>query len=305
MGERRLIPINERFADIARELIANSHQPQHITPDTVFQQRNRTNTRLVDRTLEELVLPGSGILNLEHVEELYQAAKEGTSCLILMEHYSNFDLPAFFYLLEQSGKPEIATSLVAIAGMKLNEQSAFVRAFTEAYTRLVIYPSRSLDSLPESEATDERRKKANEINMAATRTMIRLKHTGSIVLVFPTGTRYRPGRPETKQAVKEIDSYVKMFDLVVFVGVAGNVLLVNPDEDMSHDYPVEDVILFNVDKPRSCAEFREQVRAEARPGADPKRAVGDAIMARLEELHIDTEAVRSERIRNVASTLER
>ena len=60
-----------------------------------------------------------------------------------MEHYSNFDLPCFTQLLERCGAPyqEVADSVVAVAGVKLNEESKLVLAFTEVFTRVVLYPS--------------------------------------------------------------------------------------------------------------------------------------------------------------------
>lgn len=292
MQERELIPIRDRFGRVAEQMRQNSSQAGRITPDGVYQEQNRTNTELVNRVLDELLLPGSRLLGDEYIWQLFQESQAGRSCLIFMEHYSNFDLPCLYYLLEKSGRADVAQSLVAIAGMKLNEQSAFVRAFTEAYTRVVIYPSRSLYSIGDSEAARQETARAKDINMAATRTMIRLKHTGRLILVFPSGTRYRPGRPETKRAVKEVDSYLKMFDRMVFVGVAGNVLLVNPNGDMSQDYAVEDVVVCNVSEPYDCASFRVRARSEADSDSEPKQAVGDRVMAKLDELHRAAEAVR-------------
>ncbi len=296
MGERKLIPIRERFSEIAEQMRENSSHARHITPETVYQEQNKSNTVLVDRVLDELILPRSEVLNIRHLDQLYAESKAGRSCLVLMEHYSNFDLPCLYYLLEQAGRSELAESLVAIAGMKLNEESSFVRAFSEAYTRVVIYPSRSLYSIGDSTEAREEQHRATEINMAATRTMIRLKHSGRLVLVFPSGTRYRPGKPETKRAVKEIDSYVKMFDRMVFVGIAGNVLLINPNADMSQDFPVEDLVVCNVSPIMDCAAFRDRAREHAPEGVDPKQAVGDAIMSELDRLHAETEVIRHERL---------
>ena len=41
--------------------------------------------------------------------------------------------------------------------------------------------------------------------------VIELKKQGKIILVFPSGTRYRPGCPDTKRGLREIDSYLRLF----------------------------------------------------------------------------------------------
>jgi len=41
-------------------------------------------------------------------------------------------------------------------------------------------------------------KKARAINIASMRAMDKLRSSGHPILVFPSGTRYRPGKPETK-----------------------------------------------------------------------------------------------------------
>jgi hypothetical protein len=93
------------------------------------------------------LLSNSRIEGFEHLSELYARALKGESCLLLVEHYSNFDLPVFHYLLRKQGDPgkAIADTIVSIAGIKLSESNPAVNAFAKAYTRLVIYPSRSLE----------------------------------------------------------------------------------------------------------------------------------------------------------------
>ncbi len=286
-------PIRDVFRDPARKLVENSEQPREISPDLVYQVANLGNRQIIDSVLEQLVLPGSRIEDLKHLVDLHRRSLAGESCLILMEHYSNFDLPCLSYLLRQQGQAETAESIVAIAGMKLNMQSEFVRAFTEAYTRVVIYPSRSLDQISDPEHLEAERKRSLQINMAATRQMIRLKHKGKMVLVFPSGTRYRPGMPDTKRGVKEIDSYIKSFDTMVFVAVAGNVLRINPSGDMSADLTARDVMILLPRAPESCAEFRALARDEAPPDTDPKQYVADRVMQELDKLHAEAAAIRA------------
>jgi len=296
MSPEVLGPIREVFADRARKMIASSGQPRVVTTDSVYQEANTDNRRVLNSMMDELVLPGSEIIGVENLVALYERSQAGEPCLVLMEHYSNFDIPSLFYLLDRQNKSEIAETIVAIAGMKLNEDSGFVRAFTEAYTRIVIYPSRALDSVSDPAILDEERRRSQELNMAATRQMIRLKHKGRMILVFPSGTRYRPGNPDTKRGVKEVDSYLKSFTTMIFVGIAGNVLAIHPTGDMSRDLCTKDVMILNVSEPVPCAQFRAEARESVPAGVDSKQHVADRVMARLEIMHESAEQIRTARL---------
>ncbi len=289
-------PIREVYADRGQTMVANSGQPRVVTTEIVYQEANTDNRRLMDQTVDELALPGSAIMGVENLAQLHARSRSGESCLILMEHYSNFDIPSLYYLLARQKQAAVAESIVAMAGMKLNEDSGFVRAFSEAYTRLVIYPSRSLDSITDPELLNKEQKRSKQLNMAATRQMIRLKHTGRMILLFPSGTRYRPGKPDSKRGVKEVDSYLKSFDTTIFVGIAGNLLQIHPTGDMSRDLATKDVMIFQVSEPVPCEEFRTAARDSAPEGTDLKQHVADTVMARLEELHGSAEKLRQDRL---------
>ncbi len=268
------------------------------TSATVYQPGKEPNRAFIHRIMDQLALPGSGIIGIDHLRDLADRSARGVPCLILMEHYSNFDIPCLDYLVRAAGSAEIADRITAIAGMKLNEESPYVHAFAEAYTRIVIYPSRSLLKFTEPDAQKREQARSREINMAATRQMIRLKHEGHMILVFPSGTRYREGDPDTKRGVKEVDSYLKSFDAMVLVSIAGNVLRIHPTGDMNRDLATRDLVVLNVSEPLSCTEFRDTARVSAAVTDDPKQAVADAVMARLETLHAEAEA---ERVRRLAA----
>jgi glycerol-3-phosphate O-acyltransferase len=197
-----------------------------------------------------------------------------------------------YYLIEKSDRHDIAESIISMAGMKLNEDSGFVRAFTEAYTRIVIYPSRSIAKISDPEVLAQEQRRSREINMAATRQMIRQKHSGRMILLFPSGTRYRPGVPETKRGVKESTSYIKSFDTMVFVAIAGNVLHVDPDGDMTKDLLAKDVMVYNVSEPVSCDEYHETLRSRVPEGEDTKQFIADQVMLDLDPLHDEAERLR-------------
>jgi glycerol-3-phosphate O-acyltransferase len=167
---------------------------------------------------------------------------------------------------------------------------------TSAYTRIVIYPSRSLQGL-DPEKNKEEIARSVEINHSATRALIRIKEKGHFVVVFPAGTRYRPGDPSTKRGVREIDSYLRIFDYMCPVAINGNVLHVNP-EDMSKDLVARDLVRLTAGKPISCSAFRDEARAKAEKAGieNKKQAVADAIMELLEEMHNIAETERQKKI---------
>jgi hypothetical protein len=275
-------------------MIKNTSQNQEVTEKNVFQPGNPINRKYVDKVIEDHLLPGSRIVNIESLYELHRRSKAGKSCLILMEHYSNFDLPVFIYLLSRSGPEglETAESIVAMAGMKLNVESKAVLAFSEAYTRIVIYPSRYLEKITDPEELKEARKKSSVINRAALHHMVRCKHSGHIILVFPSGTRYRPGNPDTKRGLKEIDSYLKVFDYMVLVGIAGNILRIHPSGEMEEDQLFKDTVVYKVSPILECEAFRNEARSKAPVEADLKQYVADEVMRELEKIHQEVEQLR-------------
>ncbi|MDR0668490.1 MAG: 1-acyl-sn-glycerol-3-phosphate acyltransferase [Treponema sp.] len=265
-----------------------------ITEHNVYQRGSEALLPFLDRIVEDLVLPGSGVDGMENLEELLDKAQAGKSCLLLVEHYSNLDLSLFSWLVRRAGKRgnDIDRALVSIAGMKLNEENPMVAMLASAYTRLVICPSRSVESLdPEKDRAEILR--GNAINRAAMKALMDIKTQGKIILVFPSGTRYRPWDPSTKKGVREIDSYIRSFDYMSCVALNGEVLHVHKG-DMLEDPVSKDLVRITAGPIRSCAEFREHVRAAAEAAGieDKKQAVADAIMAELEAMHITAEEQR-------------
>jgi glycerol-3-phosphate O-acyltransferase len=287
------------FGDIVKEAVGLSKAAVKVTEENVYQVGDGKIRPLFDKMVDALVLPGSGIDGMEHLRELYRFLQEGHPCLLLLEHYSNMDLSLFDSLLrrEEGGTP-IADALVAIAGMKLTEDSPVVAAFASAYTRLVIYPSRSLQGLDPEKDKEEIARSAL-INRAATRALIRIKEKGGLVLVFPSGTRYRPGDPSTKRGVREIDSYIRLFDYMCPVAINGEVLHVRTG-DMMEDSISQDLVRLTVGPVLSCSKFREAVRTKADEAEveDKKQAVVDAVMNILEEMHIAAEEERQKLLKS-------
>jgi glycerol-3-phosphate O-acyltransferase len=130
------------------------------------------------------------------------------------------------------------------------------------------------------------------------KTLMDLKVRGKLILVFPSGTRYRPWDPSTKKGVREIDSYVKSFDYMCPVAINGEVLHVHRG-DMMEDSVSKDLVLLTAGPVLSCTEFRDAARAEAAELEDKKQATVDAIMALLEEIHKAAEEKRKGLLKDV------
>ena len=300
--------LSAAFRDYIKQVMAMSNSSTFITEENVYQEGANNILPYLDKMVEQLILPGSGIDGLENLEKLLSKAESGKSCLLLPEHYSNMDLSLFSYLVRKAGGrgSDIDRALIAIAGMKLNEENPIVAAFASAYTRIIIYPSRSLQGLDAQKDRPEIIRN-NAINRAATKKLLEVKNKGHLIIIFPTGTRYRPWDPSTKRGVREIDSYIRSFDYMCLVAINGEVLHVHKG-DMMDDEVSKDVVRLSIGPVLSCSEFRDRARAETealdqrssasnardKEPADKKQAVADAIMAELERMHIEGEERRKQ-----------
>jgi len=174
--------------------------------------------------------------------------------------------------------------------MKLNEDNRAIAAFAGAYSRIVIYPSRTLQDLdPDKNKAEILR--GNAINRAAMKAIIRNKYKGKLILVFPSGTRYRPWDPESKKGVRDIDAYIRSFDYMCFVALNGQIMGVEKS-NMINDAVYRDLVRVTVSPVFSCDEFRNKTIAAAGGDEDKKQAVADEIMNELEKMHITAEAER-------------
>jgi glycerol-3-phosphate O-acyltransferase len=287
--------LTEVFGSQIKKVIKVSKAPTVITEDNVYQEGDQNVLEVLDDMVEFVSLPGSRLEGMDNLEKLYKLAESGKSCLLLVEHYSNLDLSILSTFIKNAGElgEKIRNSIIAIAGMKLNEDSPIVAAFTGAYSKIVICPSRSMQNLDPEKDKDEINR-VNGINRAAMKALIRNKYKGKLVLVFPSGTRYRSWEPDTKKGVREIDSYIRSFDYMCFVSLNGEVLHVQKT-DMMNDMVAKDIIRVTVSPVAGCNEFRDKVLAETAE-EDKKQAVADAIMKELEKMHIAAETERQKQL---------
>jgi glycerol-3-phosphate O-acyltransferase len=289
------LSLKERYGHLFEQLSQLSRAPAKIDESNVYEEGNPNTRKMIDAMVEEHLLPGSRLEGREHFADFLEQIKSGKRGLVLSEHYSNLDLPVIFYLLEHDDGDfggEIARRIIAISGLKLNEEDSLVRAYTEAFTRIVIYPSRSLAKVTDPEEI----KRGKKINLAAIRAMDTARRNRQIITVFPSGTRYRPGKPETKRGVREIDSYLRIFDVMILVSINGSCLRLSPDrpEDMLADQIFHDKVIVASSPVMECKSFRNSVLQTIDPSSDvdPKQATVNRVMELLEEQHVKYEAVR-------------
>ncbi|UTC67523.1 MULTISPECIES: 1-acyl-sn-glycerol-3-phosphate acyltransferase [unclassified Treponema] len=279
----------EYIKDYLPEIAKHTMDNQEVTPENVLQKGNPALSKILDRIVDELTLENSEFRHPEHLEEFLDEVNKGKKGIILAEHYSNLDYPAFMHLMKKTGPKgtELAEKCIAMAGLKLGEDNPYVAAFAGGYDRIYIYPSRSIQSIKDQKVLDEELKRSKAINLASMRALEKAKEEGRVVMVYPAGTRYRPGRPETKKGVKEIDSYIKMSDIMLLVSANGNCLRISDSGDMTEDTVWKDRLIFDASPVISCEEFREKVKAEHEglTGIDKKQAVVDRVMAELEKMH--------------------
>jgi glycerol-3-phosphate O-acyltransferase len=284
--------LNTVFYDQIRRVVKESKAPTVITEENVYQDGDPNVLAILDEMVEYLLLPKSGLDGMKNLEELMEKAESGKACLLLVEHYSNMDLSLVSLLARKAGErgKDISDAIIAIAGMKLNEDNPVVAAFAGAYAKIVIFPSRSLKEMdPVKDSAEIVR--GNAINRAAMKSLIRHKYKGKLVLVFPSGTRYRSWEPDTKKGVREIDSYIRSFDYMCFVALNGEVLHVQ-QTDMMNDAVSKDIVRVTVSPVVNCSEFRNKVLADAANEEDKKQAVADEIMKELEKIHTAAESER-------------
>lgn len=265
-------------------------------PENVYQVGSRKNRKWIGGFVDALALPGSRIDNGEALIELRRRSLAGESCIIMAEHYSNLDFPVLFRFIEKHEKlgPEVAESLLPIRGMKLSETLPNLAVFSRSYDAIVIYPSRTLDSITDSKKLAEVRKKSVRINHAAIREMIVRKRNGRIIVVFPSGTRYRPWDPSSKKGVREIGSYVKTFDNIVFMGINGNLLPVNRGGDMSQDEMVRDLMILTCSDIVNGRLYRAKMKTLLSEGENLKKYLVNQVMLELEKIHTGVEPKRIE-----------
>ncbi len=302
-GRKATVFPMDSINDLKKEL-ADQFDPAlaqtEITPDNIYQPGLDNIQELIKKYASQLLLPGSELLGGENLRRLSELSSQGKPCLIMMEHFSNLDLPNFYILAERHpdlGR-ELTRRIIAMAGLKLNEESPFISALIQGFSRIVIYPSRSLEGIQDPEEWKKAKARSTKINRSSIHEMTRAKYNGKVILVFPSGTRYRPWEPDSARGLKEMASYLRAFEYACFVSINGNTLRIQQGSTMMDDKLTQDVVLFKASPVFETQDFREKALAEAaeQDNPEPKKYVAQKIMDNLARMHAETEDLYRERL---------
>ena len=150
--------------------------------------------------------------------------------------------------------------------------------------------------MPVTDFREEKQLAIKEMGVFHFSLLIALKTKGKLVLVFPSGTRFRPWDPSTKKGVREIDSYIKSFDYMCLVALNGELLTIRRG-DMMDDEVHRDIVRVTASPVLSCSEFRNNAISAAQKAGteDKKQATVDAIMLELEAMHRRVEELRQKK----------
>ncbi len=300
-AERRLTQddMNLLVLDVVLKLKASytPGQDRVVRPENVYQPAVVAGRDDLETFQHRMLLPGSRVEGLEHLDACLAQLQAGKSVLFLPEHRGNLDVPSFNTLLrrEHPRYHAILDKLIYIAGRKLNESSEFIKMFTEKYSRLVIVPKRDYPKAKPGETAEEQEaraafeKEAGRINRAAFRELLRLRKAGYIFVLFPLGGRLKPDADNIP--VRETTSYLQAYDTAFLISMDGNTL--PPLSRMEDERPVQDRVTFRVGPPVACRAFLAEQRA----------AFDEAVNAGLLPEGADFEQYTAEHIMNMLANL--
>ena len=261
---------------------------------------------LVDTLLEKLILPQSSVIGFENLEELFELSKSGHSCLLLLEHYSNFDIPSWYYLLKNlygERGIRISEKIISMATAKLTSHSDVVRSFAQAYPRIPVIAPPEINKLRDKPEHTENLKQALAFNHQSFKQMITEKNSGSIILIFPAGTRFRPNKPETKIPIPQMDSFIRQFDYVTHVGSSGILLEVNETGNMADEFLQKDALIFEIGKVTESKQFRTSAK-EAFPQETQRDAIAKTILRELDVLHTSASKAHTQIIASLGDSFD-
>jgi 1-acyl-sn-glycerol-3-phosphate acyltransferase len=266
------------FAGKIRELSVSQEtsEKREITPRDVYQPARPKNRAVFQEICKTLMLQDSRITGVENLAELARRAEQGEPGIVLSWHSSNLDVPNLQALLDKADQPELFEKLVFVAGRKLNEESPLCKAFCETFTRLIVSPP---SYFKKHEGEPLKIAQARAVNMAALRMARRILKQGSLLFLFPTGTRYRSHKPESARALPQVDGYLRMCKNFVVMNIHGNTLPPLNRQSMIDDAVRCDTIRMSIGPVTSVEEFRKDVVQQARlNNENPRQAVADSIM---------------------------
>ncbi len=301
-NNQELARLKEKRVLKVQEMMKNIRNSRELKDMDVHQPCNPANRDLVYDIVEDYIRQSSTIIDVHHLEELCRLAQQGHSCIVMSEHYSNFDTIGLYYIVRKRFPHllECFDNFVFLAAAKLNVESKIVLAFSEAMNRLVIYPAREKNT---GIYDEEEARTLEQINKKSFLMMQEMKKKGKIIFMFPSGTRYREYKPESKRILEQTAGFLKRFEYMCLIGISGNVLRVQADDEkMANDLLVQDTLVYQIKKPQLCKDFLGSVQDDlgelAEDAANIKKGVSQKIEEELSLLHKKAESAREPLVRN-------
>ena len=250
-----------------------------VTPETVVRWADIHCQAHLAAMCRRLLLPGSGITGLDNLREFLGLASSGRSCLLCLNHRSNFDVPTLCALLQDHADSNWFQQLIWIAGRKLEEDIGMTGRLVQCFNHVIVTPP-SWFAASRSEAQLHQ---GRLINIAAERAIARFRHQGWVFALFPSGTRIRPGDDSTKHPIGQTDSFLRAFEYLMLCNIDGCTLPVSKNQDMTHETPVLDRIRYTFGAVHPTKDWRDQA-ASRFPDLDQRTASAQAIEQDIEAL---------------------
>jgi hypothetical protein len=286
MYEENLAPLPEGdFAEIfAGPLEALrehylAQAPTKITPRNIVGWAKPPIQSQLAAIARRLLLPGSRVVGAERLDELGRLAATGRSCIVCLNHRSTLDVPTLYALLEDHRRANIIQRLIWISGRKLDEDVGLTRLLVQGVNRVIITPRSWL----RADHSDEERRDAHRINVAALRAIHDLRRGGWVFALFPSATRFRLHDPSTARAIEETDTYLKHFEYLLLGQIEGCTLPVTRERDLTHERPRLDRVVFTFSEVLRSDQWRASA-ASRYPLLDQRSASAQAVMEDIARL---------------------
>ncbi len=267
----------EQLAEIGRHRPAD--RDVDVTPETVLRWADSKNQPYVAAMSRRLLLPSSDIVGSANLRNLVDLARDGNSCLLCLNHQSNFDVPTMCALLQDHAEAKCFEQIIWIAGRKLEEDIGMTSQLVQCFNRVIVTPP-SWFAAPHS---DDALHQARLINIAAERAIARLRHEGWVFALFPSGTRVRPGNDSTKHPIEQTDSYLRSFDYLAMCNIDGCTMPVSKDSDLMHEVPRLDRMLYTFGPVHQTKHWRAEAGSRF-PNLDQRVATARAIEEDIDSL---------------------
>ncbi len=267
----------EHFAQIRHHLPID--RVAEVTPQSVVRWADTRNQPHLVAMSRRLLLPGSGIVGFENLRKLADLARAGNSCLLCLNHRSNFDVPTLCALLQDHGDSPTFQQIIWIAGRKLEEDIGMTGHLVQCFNHVIVTPP----SWFAASHSEEELHQGRLINIAAERAVAQLRHQGWIFALFPSGTRIRPGNEATKHPIEQTDSYLRTFDYLAMCNIDGCTMPVSKDRDLTHETPKLDRMIYTFGPVHLTKTWRAEAAAQF-PNLEQRMASAHAIEAEIESL---------------------